>query len=302
MTSQSKSQRFIYTGPPTRIDKAVRDRYPELGRRKIHELSEAGLIFLNGRAVQAGAEVTGGQEIAIIEFPEKIRLRPELVSSHEKLEIIVANEELLVIDKPRMLHCIRLKFDASLTLADLIAHFHPETLSASADLREAGLINRLDFYTSGLILAARNAESYKKFREASLAGQITKTYLLLVEGHAQFDETQVATPIYTEDLDRSQAPTKFKLVKNFSLYDSPCAILEAQSTRFARHQIRRHASELGHPLVGDALYGSEQELSQLGLGENQGFLLRSIKLEFNLDTSLPKVIQAEAGEFLFEND
>ena len=272
-----------------RIESFLSSKIDSLSRRLAHKLCEQGLIFVNSKKITAGYKIKTGD---IVTYPENIKnaeAQTTCALKAKPLNIVYEDSSMLVVDKPREIHCIRLSHNDDTTLADLIASYCPRCLDASRDRREAGLVQRLDFFTSGLIIAAKTKETWKDLHTMILCGEMHKEYLAIVEGKLSKPRITIDTPIC-----QSSNKSKMQIAKQKSkqtIFPARSTVIEVQSffyeeigttislvqikaRRVYRHQIRLHLSSIGHPLVGDELYGSNAKLSE----STQGFFLHAEKI------------------------
>lgn len=187
--------------------------------------------------------------------------------------------------KPAGLHTVQLRSGGGASLADLLLTHYPDLAQASPASGDAGLIQRLDRETSGIVLGAKSREVWQKLFEELLAGSIQKTYVALVEGHCTTRRTFssfIGSPhrgaakvrVYENEPPKSAralpgttvfSPLSFNPVIN-------CSLVEAVASPARRHQVRAHAAYVGHPLVGDALYGARSSPSGLCVTQREFFL------------------------------
>jgi len=229
---------------------------------------------------------------------EKVSARPELAQQSggalKFITIRYEDEHLLCVEKPAAMHSVTLAADDPLTLADCIAEYCPECLIASDDPREAGLLQRLDFYTSGLIMAAKTKQSWQLFRRLVSGGEVRKSYMALVEGVLERKLREVSCYM-TESRNKKRVsvvrnpsetreqcfPTETVIqgLKDFkhSSGESLC-LARASGMQMRRHQVRAHLAFSGHPLVGDELYGAA--LSLQPLLNRDGFFLHAESVHF----------------------
>ncbi len=228
------------------------------------------------------------------------------------LKFLYSDDALFVLDKPAGLHSVDLPKSKGNSLASLLLAEQPELAQVSQKAEDAGLVQRLDFDTSGCILGARNASCWNiLFQELKILS-IAKTYLVLLEGRLS-DQT------FRSFLGNKKASSK--KVKNYIskpptgvralagettfktlAYNSELniSLVKASASLARRHQIRAHSSYLKAPLLGDELYGSERKLQDLlpDLG-NRGFFLHAQTLSFTHPmTNKAMTIEAPTPEAL----
>lgn len=203
------------------------------------------------------------------------------------------NANYYFIDKPAGLHSVRLPQGGGTSVADLIIKVDLQAATYSDKPEDAGLLNRLDLETSGILIAAKSRFAWQKGRELMREQDIKKSYLILVEGEfpaSAIADTYIGTPhrgakkvkIYKSKPARAaravQGITAFSLVR--AVRNGEFSLVRAECFKAQRHQVRVHAAHLGFPLVGDSLYGAKKDLSQILPGQQRQFFLHAEKVEF----------------------
>lgn len=251
-----------------RIDAFLADALPGVSRKVAREVCRSGGVVHDGIRAKPGTAV---KACALIEIAALSRLSAAReLPAPPRLEVLHEDDDLVIVSKPRAVHSITLRDDDPPTLADMLATLWPACRSASPDGREAGLVQRLDYYTSGAVAAAKTRSCWQALRTLISEKQVKKTYLALVEGRL---EGKVCC---SEPLDGREAETA---VQGIRVLKNGLSVVRAAAPLARRHQIRRHLAALGHPLIGDVEYGSALSLSAF-TGLQQGFLLHAESLEF----------------------
>ena len=215
---------------------------------------------------------------------------------HTPLEILFEDPFLCIINKVSGIHSVaQNKIESENSIARMLIQKDASYELVAPKALDAGLVNRLDFETSGIVIAAKKREVWEKLFEDLKAGKLNKSYLAILDGNLEQRE-KVETWIYSrhrgskkvsqkhildERPDRALPaeslffPINFNKWKNLTL-----ASITAHSAR--RHQVRAHAAWLGAPLCGDQLYGSNRSLKEvLKQASAPNFALHAYKLEFS---------------------
>ena len=228
-----------------------------LSTRFIRAASIEGRVLVNGKIVKMDHTLKEYDKILVkLNREESQNIQPEKMD----LDIVFENESLLVVNKPPFMVCHPTRSHGSGTLANgVINHFLEK-----GDASIVRLVNRLDMNTSGLVTIAKNQYGHMYLSRAMQEGTFKKKYMALVKGCLKPIEGTIDLPIYrpAEDSikrvvdERGQRSiTHYKVLKSFQ--DLSLVELELETGR--THQIRVHLSHLGHPIIGDSLYGSLDE-------------------------------------------
>lgn len=308
MNNAEKKTFLCPAGGDPRLDSFLHQMLPEMSKQFIKKLCRKGVVRVNGKFGKAGQNLKEGDRVEIDLDGDELHppmARPDLVQREggalQFIEILSEDSDFLVIKKPRSMHSITLSSDDAITVADCVAEYHPPCLHASANLREAGLVQRLDFYTSGIMLAAKNNETWTTLHQEMLSGRVSKTYLALVEGavnQAVGQEPLMITGALRESdggktmrvlepgltpAEDGQSETKLELVQVYLSEGKSYSLVRASAGHVSRHQIRAHLASVGHPLLGDKRYQATMALDVQevfeGLG-GEGFFLHAETLEF----------------------
>lgn len=232
-------------------------------------LCEAGRVKLDGRRARKGDMARKG---SAVEVAGVVGGAAWLVPTAPPtpLAVLYEDEGVVVVDKPAGVPSHPLVPGEGGTLVDLLAATHPEIAGASDDAREGGLVHRLDTGTSGCLAVARHRDSWRALRAAFASGAVVKGYLALVEGawgplelrtttaplaHDSGDPRRMvarAAPRGDDGDDAQQARTSARVVARGPAH----ALVAVEAEGGRRHQVRVHLAHLGHPLVGDTLYGA----------------------------------------------
>ncbi len=251
-----------------RLDKVVIAHVRGLGRRRAAQLFERGRVTIDGQRVKKGDLAHAGQRL-IVELggPDHAQPDPEAA-----LTIVLETEDVVIASKPAGQPTAPLSGEERGTLANALVARYPEMAEVGFGRREPGLLHRLDTQTSGLVIAARNAQAFERLRRALAAGELDKRYLAVVAAAELGESGVVDQPllqdrrhpervlIATSDTRSARrATTRWRMLERAERF----ALLEVSAPRAFRHQIRAHLASIGHPIAGDALYGGPAA-SELG--------------------------------------
>ncbi len=182
-------------------------------------------------------------------------------------EVVHEDADLLVVNKPAGLVCHPTKGDV---FSSLISRLRLYLATVSASVPAPHLVNRLDRETSGIILAAKNLEKARELRRLWESRCVTKEYQAIVQGAMREEHGLVDAPLGRDDrspvaikdrvrLDGAAAQTEFWVEQVFSRPEGQFSLLKIRLITGRKHQIRIHLAHLGHPIVGDKLYGPDED-------------------------------------------
>ena len=248
-----------------RADQALARLVDGLTRSAAQRLLEEGRVTSDGRILKKNERLQAGQTLEVtIPEPEPLTLAPEDIP----LDIVYEDGDLLVINKPKGLVVHPAAGHWSGTLVNALLYHCRDSLSGINGALRPGIVHRIDKDTSGLLVVAKN-----DFAHQSLAAQLqdhslARVYVCLVTGGMRADSGTVDAPIGRHPTDRKRmavvadgrsAVTHWQVLERFSGY----TLLECRLETGRTHQIRVHMAHIGHPIVGDLVYGRKKpELGQ----------------------------------------
>ena len=243
-----------------RLDRAVASTLSELSRSRVQALLEDGRVLVDGRPGRASVRLKGGEQVEVsIPPPEPAIPEPEDLP----LTVLQEDRDLLVLDKPAGLVVHPAAGHARGTLVNALLH-HVRGLSGVGGVLRPGIVHRLDKETSGCLVVAKNDAALRALQRAFQERAVEKTYLALVHGHPPATG-RVETLHGRHPRDRKRFTGRARTGKpavttwRVGTLLHGAALLEVGLETGRTHQIRVHLSELGHPLLGDALYGGTRK-------------------------------------------
>lgn len=267
----------------SRLDKFLAIKFPQFSRAYIQKLITEGKIKVNNKIVKSHYQLKEKDSVKVnIVPPAKISLEPD---SSIKLDVIYEDDDIIIINKPAGLVVHPSATHKLKTLVNVLLAYFPEIKNVGEDKLRPGIVHRLDKDTSGLIVVAKNNESFQYLKNLFKNRGVEKKYLALIKGNLSDISGQINLKISrsksspTKQTARKSkgrgALTCYKVIKRFRGYD----LVEVLPKTGRMHQIRVHFSAIGHPVAGDKKYGRKNQLEGL-----YRHFLHSHYLKFQLPT------------------
>lgn len=265
---------------PERLDVFLADKLAKT-RSAIKKIIDDGNVTIKGETVKAGKTLKCGEEVIVV-IPD---LKPlDVKAENIPLDIVYQDDDIAVIDKPQGMTVHSGNGVKGSTLVNALL-YHLDSLSGINGVIRPGIVHRIDKDTSGLLVVAKNDKAHLSLSEQIKNKTCHRIYLALVEGLVKDDSGVIDTFIGRSDKNRTmmavkgsgrRAVTHFKVLKRYKENTFMEFALETGRT----HQIRVHTKYIGHPIVGDPVYGYKNQKYNL-----KGQLLHAYKLELTHPTT-----------------
>lgn len=247
--------------PEERIDKYLSGEFESFTRTYLQKLLKAGNILVNGRPVKLSYPVQSGDRITVQE-PE--RTIPDILPENIPLDIVYEDRDVILINKPKGMVVHPAAGHYSGTVVNALMYHCPHELSGINGVMRPGIVHRIDMNTTGIIIVCKNDAAHQCIAAQLKAHSVTRRYYAIVHGNIIEDALTIDAPIGRSEKDRKKmavnrvngkhAVTHVKVLERFGSYTWIECELETGRT----HQIRVHLASIGHPLLGDDVYGSSK--------------------------------------------
>jgi 23S rRNA pseudouridine1911/1915/1917 synthase len=276
-----------------RLDQFLTTRLESVSRARVQEMIAEGKVLVNDAPAKASLKLRGGERISVLGESQHSPLKA--IAEEIPLDIVYEDDDLAVINKPAgmMVHAGAGASDDARnrgTLVNALLH-HLGRLSGVGGALRPGIVHRLDKETSGLILVAKNDDAHRKLSAQFAAREVKKKYIALVHGWVKKDSGTLAQSISRDRVRRTRmttrleggraAVTHYRVVRRLDTKFGKFTLLDVKIDTGRTHQIRVHVAAMGHPVVGDTMYGAPKQArgknAVIGLRRN---FLHAAELEF----------------------
>ena len=263
--------------PTERLDAFLADYFADLSRSRLQKLIKEGLVKVNDQMVKPSRPLEAGDEVQVlVPMAAPVDVKAENIP----LDIVYEDDDVIVVNKPRGMVVHPAVGNYSGTLVNALLYHCKDLSGINGELRP-GIVHRIDKETSGLIIAAKNDKAHRGLVEQWQTREVKRYYKALLHGSMGEPGGTVDAPIGRHPKDRKKmavvplagrhAVTHYKILERFARY----TLIQAKLDTGRTHQIRVHMQYLGHPVVGDIIYGPKGRIAV-----KIGMLLHSASMEF----------------------
>lgn len=241
-----------------RVDKFLSELMPELSRSYIQKLIKDGKVQNGDSAVKSNYKVNTDDIIIVME-PELVE--PDIVAEDIPLNILYEDEDILIVNKPKQMVVHPAAGHYSGTLVNAVMHHCKENLSGINGVMRPGIVHRIDMDTTGSLVICKNDLAHQHVAEQLKEHSFKRIYHAIVHGVIKEDEEVVNAPIGRHPVDRKKmsinhkngkpAVTHYRVLQRFEKF----TYIECELETGRTHQIRVHMASIGHPILGDMVYG-----------------------------------------------
>jgi len=282
-----------------RIDKAISEKSSNISRAMVQKMLDDGKITVNGKVPKSSYKLVEGDVVSVEDIePKEVDIKPD---ESIPLDIVYEDDDILVINKQKGLVVHPGNGNPDGTLVNAIMAKCKDRLSGIGGEVRPGIVHRIDKDTSGLLIVAKNDKAHINMSEQIKNHEVKKTYIALARGVIKENNATIDMPIGRSTKDRvkmavsrtgKNAVTHIKVLQRYNGY----TLIEVNIETGRTHQIRVHLSEIGFPLVGDAVYSNGK--NPFGV---EGQMLHSMRLEFKHPITGKKIkVEAKLPEYFEE--
>jgi len=288
-----KIHKFTIDNENGRIDKIISEKLPDLTRSYIAKLIDDKAVLINSKPAKKSDKIKQNDEITIT-VPEPVS--DKAVPQEIPLDIVYEDSDLLVVNKQKGMVVHPAAGNRENTLVNALLYHCGAELSGINGVSRPGIVHRIDKDTSGLLIVAKNDKSHKFLAAQIKEHTFSRIYETIVTGNIKTDNGTINAPIGRHPKFRTkmavtnqnsrEAITHYEVIKRYNSYTHLRVKLQTGRT----HQIRVHMAYIGHPVLGDTVYGKEKQPFKTNgqiLHARQIIFEHPSKGEINLETDLP---------------
>lgn len=278
-----------------RTDKFISESELGITRSHAQKLIDEGFVTVDGKIVKSNTKLKDGQTVEI-SLPPPVKLEAD--AENIPLDIVYEDDCMLVVNKPQGMVVHPAAGNYTGTLVNALLYHCGGSLSEINGVIRPGIVHRIDKDTSGLLLVAKTNEAHLSLARQIKEHTLTRKYIALVHGNIKQDEGVVDAPIGRHSTDRKKmcvteknsrnAVTHYKVLKRYSGY----CFIECRLETGRTHQIRVHMQSIGHPVIGDLVYGPKKspfcEQGQLLHAKTVGFIHPVTGDYMEFETEIPQ--------------
>ena len=241
-----------------RLDKYLAEQFPEQTRSYLQKLIKDGEVTVNGKNVKTGYQLSKEDEVSVnIPEPKELDVEPQKMD----LDIVYEDDDVILVNKPKGMVVHPAPGHTTDTLVNGLLYHCKDNLSGINGVARPGIVHRIDRDTTGILIVCKNDMSHNSIAAQLKEHSINRRYRALVHGNLKDDTGTVEGPIGRHPIDRKKmainekngkpAVTHYTVLERFGNY----TLIECKLETGRTHQIRVHMTSIGHPLVGDEVYG-----------------------------------------------
>lgn len=248
----------VEPGMEMRVDRFLSGQCEDLSRSYLQKLVKDGAVRVGGKVVKSNYKTAAG-DVVMLDVPEAAE--PKIAPEAMELDILYEDADIILVNKPKGMVVHPAPGHDSGTLVNGLLHHCKGDLSGINGVMRPGIVHRIDMDTTGVLIACKNDMAHSSVAEQLKEHTITRRYYAVVHGTMKEDEGVVNAPIGRHPVDRKkmsinekngrEAVTHYRVLERFCQF----TFVECQLETGRTHQIRVHMASIGHPLLGDMVYG-----------------------------------------------
>ncbi len=296
---ESKTYILTENDKGERIDKVLNNKFPEFSRNYLQKLIKDEQVFVNQKLIKVNYRCMTNDTVEIT-IPDSLELKCE--AENIPLDILFEDEDIIIINKPKGMVVHPAPGHYSGTMVNGLLYYCKDSLSGINGVLRPGIVHRIDKETTGSVMVCKNDFSHKDIAKQLKDHTIVRKYRAIVHGNMKEFDGVIDQPIGRHVSDRKKmsthskktkhAITHYKVLETYPGYSYIECVLETGRT----HQIRVHMASIGHPLVGDEVYGIKENKFTATSGQvlhamTLGFIHPKTKTYIEIIAPLPKYFE-----------